>query len=103
MSWFDATPREGRHPNWCAHSLRAVVYQESAKTRQARRVRRAAKVLQFTNPENGRRVVPYLALDPPQPEEAPWAEHYLDLADRALNNRDLENPAEVRPPRRRRA
>jgi hypothetical protein len=79
------------------------VYSESDKNRQARRARRAAKVLQFMDPENGRRVVPYLALDPPQPEEAPWAEHYLDLADRALGHQDLPNPAERPVPRRRRA
>ncbi len=79
------------------------MYVESDKTRQSRRARRAAKVLQFTNPENGRRVVPYLALDPPTPEEAPWVEHYLDLADHALNNHDLANPADNPLPLRRKA
>jgi hypothetical protein len=70
------------------------VYVESARTRQARRARRAAKLLEFARPENGRRIVPHLVLDPVPPEEASWVGKYLELADHALDNHDLENPAE---------
>jgi len=69
------------------------VYVESAKSRQVRRARRATKVLEFAPPQPGRRIVPHLTLDPPQPEEAGWVSRYLELADRALNNHDLPNPA----------
>jgi hypothetical protein len=80
------------------------VYVESAKSRQARRARRAARVLEFARSEEGRRIVPYLTLEPPEPEEAAWVGHYLGLADQALENQDLENPAERKPrPVRRRA
>jgi hypothetical protein len=32
-------------------------------------------------------------MDPPEPEEAGWVGKYLELADHALNNHDLNNPA----------
>jgi hypothetical protein len=50
-------------------------------------------VLEFARTENGRRIVPRLTLDPAPPEEAAWVGRYLDLADHALNNQDLPNPA----------
>jgi len=70
------------------------VYVESARTRQNRRARRASKLLEFARSENGRRVVSQIVLDPVLPEEAGWVGKYLDLADHALNNHDLSNPAE---------
>jgi hypothetical protein len=79
------------------------VYVESAKTRQAKRARRAARLLEFVRPENGRRIVPQLVLDPPQPEEASWVGRYLELADHALDNHDLPNPASHPKAARRRA
>lgn len=82
------------------------MYVESAKSRQARRARRASRVLEFARQENGRRIVPHLTLDPPEPEETSWVSKYLELADHALNNQDLPNPARRDPPhfdRRRRA
>ena len=69
------------------------MYIESAKTRQARRVRRSSKLLEFARPASGRRIVPQLVLDPVPPEEAGWVGKYLELADHALNNHDLSNPA----------
>ena len=70
------------------------MYVESVRTRQARRARRAAKLLEFARPENGRRIVSHLVRDLVPPEEASWVGKYLELADHALNNHDLENPAE---------
>lgn len=70
------------------------MYVESAKTRRVRGARRSARVLEFARTENGRRIVPYLTLDPREPEEAAWVGHYLELADHFLDNHDLENPAE---------
>jgi len=70
------------------------LYVESPHTRQALRARRAAKLLEFARREDGRRVVPHLVLDPVPPEEAGWVRRYLELADHALDNHDLVNPAE---------
>ena len=70
------------------------MYVDRGTSRQASRARRAARVLEFARTEEGRRIVPYLTLDPPEPEEAVWVGHYLGLADQALENQDLENPAE---------
>ena len=72
------------------------MYVESARSRQARRARRASKLLEFAPPEKGRRIVPHLVLDPVPPEEAGWVGKYLELADHALDNHDLPNPAERR-------
>ena len=71
------------------------MYLESARTRQARRIRRSSKLLEFARPEDGRRIVPHLVLDPPPPEEAAWVGKYLELADHALDNHDLNNPTEL--------
>ncbi|MDP9268738.1 MAG: hypothetical protein M3P27_10510 [Acidobacteriota bacterium] len=70
------------------------MYIESARSKQNRRVRRSAKLLEFARSENGRRVVPHLVLEPAPPEEAGWVGKYLELADHALNNHDLADPAE---------
>jgi hypothetical protein len=70
------------------------VYVESARSRQARRARRSAKLLEFVRSATEPRVVPHLVLDPPRPEEASWVGKYLTLADCALDNHDLPNPAE---------
>ena len=82
------------------------MYVQTAQSRRARTVRHASRVLEFNSPEPGRRIVPYLTLDPPETEEAAWVGHYLQLADHVLDNHDLENPAErpkVTPGQRRRA
>jgi len=71
-----------------------LVYVESARSRQVRRARHASKLLEFARPENGSRVVTHLVLDPVPPEEAGWVSKYLELADHALDNHDLVNPAE---------
>lgn len=47
--------------------------------------RRPRRARQFVR--DGRRVVPTLVLDPPQPEEAPLVRKYLGLADQALDRR----------------
>lgn len=69
------------------------MYVRYPTSRQVTRARSSTKLLEFKGPGDGRRVVPHLVLDPPEPEEASWVGKYLDLADRALHNRDLPNPA----------
>ncbi|MBI2678111.1 MAG: hypothetical protein HYX28_04970 [Candidatus Koribacter versatilis] len=69
------------------------MYVESARSKQVRRARRSTKLLEFARPENGHRIVPHLVLDPVPPEEASWVGKYLEMADHALNNHDLPNPA----------
>ncbi len=66
------------------------------------RRRRGPKLLEFVRPDTGDRIVPQLTLEPREGEEVPFVGKYLELADQALHNRDLPNPAAHRPPRRQR-
>ncbi len=76
-----------------------MVYRDPFRLGGSRR-RRRGKLLEFVRPETGKRIVPQLTLEPKQPEEVPFVGKYLDLADQALRNRDLPNPAAVKPPKR---
>lgn len=57
---------------------------------------RGPRLLEFARPEDGRRVIPHLTLEPKEPEEVSFIGKYLELADQALHNRDLPNPASTR-------
>jgi hypothetical protein len=72
------------------------VYLDPLKSGWNRR-RRGPKLLEFVRPETGKRVVPQLTLEPREPEEVPFVGRYLELADRALHNHNLPNPASVKP------
>ncbi len=75
-----------------------MVYRDPFRLGGSRR-RRRGKLLEFVRPETGHRIVPQLTLEPKEPEEAPFVGKYLDLADLALHNRDLPNPASAREPK----
>ena len=79
------------------------MYRDSLRSGWNRR-RRGPKLLEFVRPDSGQRVVPQLTLEPKEPEEVPFVGKYLELADQALHNRDLANPASIRAkPKRKRA
>ncbi len=68
------------------------MYRDPLRTGWGRR-RRGPKLLEFVRPETGARIVPQLTLEPKDGEEVPFVGKYLELADQALHNRDLPNPA----------
>lgn len=68
------------------------MYRDPLRTGWGRR-RRGPKLLEFVRPETGARIVPQLTLEPKEGEEVPFVGRYLDLADQALHNHNLPNPA----------
>ena len=76
------------------------MYRDPLRTGWGRR-RRGPKLLEFVRPETGARIVPQLTLEPKEGEEVSFVGKYLELADRALHNRNLGNPASNYSKRRR--
>jgi hypothetical protein len=74
-----------------------LVYRDRHRNGWTRR-RRGPKLLEFVRPDTGRRIIPQLTLEPKEAEEVPFVGRYLDLADQALENRDLPNPAAATKP-----
>jgi hypothetical protein len=69
------------------------VYRDPFRLGGYRRRPRRGKLLEFVRPGTGDRIVPQLTLEPKEPEETSFVGKYLDLADQALQNHDLPNPA----------